>query len=138
MISIPLCRGYFISDVGDMIRTYLSPVSEEEKDFTKIRIRDEYFKAILEGYLREMGDELTSKEISYFVYSGMFMIYMQAVRFLTDHLNDDIYYGAAFEGQNYMRAQNQRALLKRLLDKETLLNEMVTETAALQHRNAFN
>ena len=28
--------GYFISDVGDMIRTYLSPVSEEEKDFSKI------------------------------------------------------------------------------------------------------
>jgi Ser/Thr protein kinase RdoA (MazF antagonist) len=28
--------GYFISDVGDMMRTYLSPVSEEEKDLTKI------------------------------------------------------------------------------------------------------
>ncbi|RYF97854.1 MAG: aminoglycoside phosphotransferase family protein, partial [Chitinophagaceae bacterium] len=27
---------YFISDVGDMMRTYLSPVSEEEKDFDKI------------------------------------------------------------------------------------------------------
>jgi Ser/Thr protein kinase RdoA (MazF antagonist) len=27
--------GYFISDVGDMMRTYLSPVSEEEKDFSK-------------------------------------------------------------------------------------------------------
>ena len=28
--------GYFISDVGDMMRTYLSPVSEEETDFGKI------------------------------------------------------------------------------------------------------
>jgi len=27
--------GYFISDVGDMMRTYLSPVSEEEEDFDK-------------------------------------------------------------------------------------------------------
>ena len=31
--------GYFISDVGDMLRTYLSPVSEEEVDFSKIEIR---------------------------------------------------------------------------------------------------
>src|SRR6186713_1659685 len=46
--------GYFISDVGDMLRTYLSPVSEEETDFSKIEIRDDYFKAIAEGYLQEM------------------------------------------------------------------------------------
>ena len=25
--------GYFISDVGDMLRTYLPPVSEEETNF---------------------------------------------------------------------------------------------------------
>jgi hypothetical protein len=31
--------GYFISDLGDMMRTYLSPVSEEEQDFNKIEIR---------------------------------------------------------------------------------------------------
>ncbi len=31
--------GYFISDVGDMMRTYLSPANEEEKDLNKIIIR---------------------------------------------------------------------------------------------------
>lgn len=127
--------GYFISDVGDMMRTYLSPVSEEEKDFNKIEIRDEYFKAVMDGYLGEMADELTGKEIDYFVYAGMFMIYMQAVRFLTDHLNDDIYYGAAYEGHNFIRAQNQIVLLQRLFDKEDYLKEMVAETATRQlHR----
>src|SRR5688572_9345457 len=30
--------GYFISDVGDMFRTYLSPANEEEKDFSKIEV----------------------------------------------------------------------------------------------------
>ena len=29
--------GYFISDLGDMMRTYLSPANEEEKDFSKIK-----------------------------------------------------------------------------------------------------
>ncbi len=83
--------GYFISDVGDMMRTYLSPVNEEEKDFSKIDIREEYFKAIWEGYMSEMNHELTSEEQQHFIYAGKFMIYMQAIRFLTDHLNDDTY-----------------------------------------------
>jgi len=122
--------GYFISDVGDMMRTYLSPVSEEEKEFNKIEVREDYFKAILQGYLEQMGTELTPEEVHHFVYAGMFMTYMQAIRFLTDYLNDDIYYGASYEGHNYIRAKNQVILLERLLDKESILNDMVIETIA--------
>jgi Ser/Thr protein kinase RdoA (MazF antagonist) len=109
-----LMPGYFISDVGDMMRTYLCPVSEEEKDFSKIIIREEFYDAIVDGYLSEMGAELSDIERQYFNYAGEFMIYMQAIRFLTDHLNDDIYYGAKYEGHNFVRAGNQLALLQRL------------------------
>jgi hypothetical protein len=117
--------GYFISDVGDMIRTYLSPVSEEENDFSKIQIREEYFQAIADGYLSEMKNELSDEEKSYFVYAGKFMIYMQAIRFLTDHINNDIYYGAKYEGHNLIRCNNQLELLKQLLAKEDILQEKV-------------
>lgn len=108
--------GYFISDVGDMMRTYLSPVSEEERDFTKIRVRREIYKAIEDGYLSEMEAELTSTEKKYFHFSGMFMIYMQALRFLTDHISNDAYYGAKYEGHNFVRAGNQVTLLQRLME----------------------
>jgi Ser/Thr protein kinase RdoA (MazF antagonist) len=118
-----LMPGYFISDVGDMMRTYLSPVSEEEKDFGKIEVRDEFYKAIIQGYYNEMKEVLTEKEKKSFFYAGKFMIYMQALRFLTDHLNDDIYYGAKYEGQNFVRANNQAVLLKRLIEKETILTD---------------
>lgn len=113
--------GYFISDVGDMMRTYLSPVSEEDKDFDKIIIREDFYKAIVDGYAKEMNDELTEVERKHFFYSGQFMIYMQALRFLTDHLNDDVYYGAKYEGHNFMRANNQLVLLQRLMEKENKL-----------------
>ena len=36
---------------------------------------------------------------------------MQVLRFLTDYLNDDVYYGAMYEKQNYNRAKNQIVLL---------------------------
>jgi len=117
--------GYFISDFGDMMRTYLSPVSEEEKDFSKIEIRKEYFKAIADGYLSEMGSQLTAIEKDHMVYAGKFLTYMQALRFLTDYLNNDVYYGSKYEGHNLIRANNQAALLKQMTEKEKKLEEMI-------------
>ncbi|MEO7264609.1 MAG: aminoglycoside phosphotransferase family protein [Ferruginibacter sp.] len=120
--------GYFISDVGDMMRTYLSPVSEEEKDFSKIIIREEFYEAIVNGYYNEMKDVLTETEKHYFFYAGTFMIYMQAIRFLTDYLNDDKYYGSVYRGQNLVRAGNQTVLLQRLLEKKEKLIEIIKES----------
>lgn len=117
--------GYFISDVGDMMRTYLSPVSEEEKEFDKIEVRDDFYKAIVQGYYNEMKDELTETEKKYFFYSGTFMIYMQALRFLTDYLNDDAYYGAKYPRHNFVRAKNQIVLLERLLEKKDWLEKIM-------------
>jgi thiamine kinase-like enzyme len=117
--------GYFISDVGDMLRTYLPPVSEEETDFNLIEVRDEFFKAVAEGYLSEMKKELSSEEMHAFVYAGKFMIYMQALRFITDYLNNDIYYGAKYPLQNFNRAQNQLRLLECLIKKEDYYNSIV-------------
>lgn len=114
--------GYFISDLGDMMRTYLCPVSEEEKDFSKIVIRKEFYHAIKEGYISEMGALLTEAEKTYVGFAGLFMIYMQALRFLTDHLNDDVYYGAKYAGHNFVRAGNQITLLTRLQEFQQQLS----------------
>lgn len=108
--------GYFISDVGDMMRTYVCPVSEEENDFSKIEVRKDFYDAIINGYLAEMGADLSDDEKKYFHYSGRFMIYMQAIRFLTDHINNDIYYGAKYPGHNLVRAGNQSMLLQRYME----------------------
>lgn len=117
--------GYFISDMGDMMRTYLSPVSEEEKDFSKIQVRIEFFQAIVKGYLHEMRGELSEDEKQAIIYSGKFMIYMQALRFITDYLNNDIYYGSRYEGHNLVRGLNQVVLLEKYMDLEPQLKEVV-------------
>lgn len=117
--------GYFISDIGDMMRTYLSPANEEEADFSKVYIREDFFKGIIVGYLSEMKKELTAVEKEYFVYAAKYLVYMQALRFLTDHINNDVYYGAKYKGHNLVRANNQIALLKDITKKEDLLNGIV-------------
>ena len=122
--------GYFISDVGDMMRTYLSPVSEEEKDFSTIEIRDDYFTAIAKAYLGQLMNELSEEEKNHFVYAGKFMIYMQAIRFLTDYINNDVYYGSKYEEHNFVRAGNQLTLLQKLMDKEMRFQQLIRNFSA--------
>ncbi len=104
--------GYYISDIGDMMRTYLSAANEEEKDLAKVVVREDVFFAIYRGYMEQMGDVLSSSEKEQFVFSGQFMIYMQALRFLTDFLNNDVYYHTNYPTHNLVRAQNQLQLLR--------------------------
>lgn len=127
--------GYFISDVGDMMRTYLSPANEEETDFSKISVRNDFYEAIVHGYLSEMDQTLTAAEQQHFFYAGCFMIYMQALRFLTDHLNDDIYYGAAYTGHNFNRAKNQATLLECFCEAYGLQNRSDTPKLAINARS---
>ena len=103
--------GYFLSDVGDMFRTYICPVSEEEKNYDLIHIRKEYLSAIEKGYLHNMGRVLSGFEKDHIYFGGEMLIYMQALRFITDYLNNDVYYGSAYPGQNKVRAENQSRLL---------------------------
>jgi Ser/Thr protein kinase RdoA (MazF antagonist) len=117
--------GFYISDVGDMLRTYLCPFSEEEKDFSLIQIREDYFGQIAKGYLEEMRSELSDEEKKYFLYAGKFAIYMQAIRFMTDYFNNDIYYSIHYAEQNLVRATNQITLLLKFTEKESRLRDLL-------------
>jgi Ser/Thr protein kinase RdoA (MazF antagonist) len=103
--------GYFISDVGDMCRTYLCPVNEACLDLNQIKVIPERWTAILNGYSEAMGEFLTSFENDHFVFSGQSIIYMQALRFLTDYLQFDQYYKVDRPSQNLDRTLNQNQLL---------------------------
>lgn len=102
-----LMPGYFFYDLGDMVRTYTSPVSEEEKDLTKIGFRQEFHRAVMDGYLSEMERLLTPAEKTLIPFAGKMMTYIMALRFLTDFLQGDTYYHTTYPGQNLIRATNQ-------------------------------
>ena len=125
--------GYYFSDTGDMMRTYLSPANEEETDLSKVVIRQDFFKAIYEGYFEEMGKALTDPEKNLFIYSGEFIIYMQAIRFLSDYLNNDVYYRAEYAGQNLNRALNQIALLKNYMQLKTAFRLIIEDSGPEQN-----
>lgn len=120
-----LMPGKFISDLGDMMRTYLCAFSENETDLSKITIRLAYFEATIKGYLSEMASILTDTEKELILFSGKYIIYMQALRFLTDYLNGNVYYPIAYPEQNLDRAKNQFKLLNELFENEKILQDII-------------
>ncbi len=106
--------GYFFSDLGDMIRSMAGNCDENQKNHETIAIRGKYYEAIMDGYYGMMGEQLSMPEKKHIHGAGLIMIYMQALRFLTDYHVNDIYYKTQYPGQNLHRATNQLFLLKAL------------------------
>ncbi len=122
-----LMPGRILSDLGDMVRTYVCPASEDERDVSQVVVRADYFAALVDGYVSEMRDELTVVEKDVLFYAGQCMVYMQAVRFLADYLNGDVYYAIKRPEHNLDRAKNQITLLTRLNEQEQPLRKIIRE-----------
>lgn len=103
--------GYYFSDLGDLIRSMAGSANENDHHANSITIRKNYYEAIMSGYLQKMDSVLTTSEKKYIHHAGIFIIYMQSLRFVSDYLNGDIYYQISYPEQNFDRAKNQLHLL---------------------------
>ena len=74
-----------------------------------------------------MAAVLTPTEKTYFVYSGLFITYMQALRFYTDYLMDDVNYPVKHPEHNLVRTQNQLVLLGKMVEVEKEMEAFVSE-----------
>lgn len=106
--------GYYFSDLGDMIRSMTCTVDENSIHWEDIAIRKNYYKEIIDGYLVTVSDTFSNEEKKHIHHAGLLLIYMQAIRFVTDFLNNDTYYKITYPEQNLNRALNQLILLEKL------------------------
>ncbi len=106
--------GYFFSDAGDMIRSMAASTDENDTRYSNIFINRNNYEAITDGYLTNMSKVFTKEENKCFHLSGLLMVYMQCLRFVTDYINGDIYYSTSHPQQNLHRATNQLRLLQQL------------------------
>jgi len=110
--------GLYFSDLGDMIRTIVPTLSEDSPNVEELNIRTDFYDAAVKGYLDAMGAYLTPEEKQDIHYAGAVLVYMQAIRFLADYLNNNTYYKVSYPEQNRDRTANQLRLL-RLLQEYT-------------------
>jgi N-acetylhexosamine 1-kinase len=99
-------------DVGDLLRTAAATASEEERNVTKVAADPEAANAIVAAFAEVLGDRLNPREHHLLPFGGWIITMEQCIRYLTDYLEGDVYYGERYPGHNLHRAQNQLALAR--------------------------
>jgi hypothetical protein len=114
--------GLSLYDFGDAVRFGANPAAEDERDLSRVTIDLEIFDCLAKGYLDAARAFLTPLEIEYLPFSARLMTLECGIRFLTDHLNGDIYFRIGRPNHNLDRC---RAQFKLLRDMEARFDEMV-------------
>lgn len=109
-----LMPGTLLSDAGDLVRSMACNAAEDEINPDKIIVRADLVEAALGGYQQEVAPIASPIEMSYLSFGALMLLYMQAMRFLTDFLQHDIYYHIAYPDQNFRRSFSQLHILEQL------------------------
>lgn len=110
--------GTVLSDFGDMVRTFTNSGDEDEMDLRKVFFSPEIFKEMTVGFIEGVGGILKPVEKNNLILGGKLIIFMQAVRFLTDYLAGDTYYKIEYPEHNIVRTRNQLKLLDSFIEHE--------------------
>lgn len=121
--------GYIAYDFGDAIRTIINSAAEDEKQLDKVVLNIPLFEAYAEGYMSEAKAFLTDKEVESLWYGVLLLPYMQAVRFLSDYIDGDLYYKTQYIDHNLVRTKTQIKLVQELEAHETELLSILEKAA---------
>ena len=113
--------GSIVYDFGDSIRSGANTGAEDEKELEKVSFSLELFESYVKGFLKEVGERLTESEKENLAFGAILMTYECGMRFLTDHLNGDLYFKIHRENHNLDRAKTQ---MKMVTEMEGLLGRM--------------
>ncbi len=115
-------QGSLLYDFGDAIRFGASSAPEDEENLNLVFCDLEKYSCFVRGYLEEAGEILSPTEFELLAHSAMLMTFECGMRFLTDHLEGDVYFRIHRENHNLIRARNQ---FKLVADMEQKLAQMV-------------
>lgn len=117
--------GSALYDFGDALRVVGSTAAEDETDLNKVWFSESAFVAFARGYLSEMKESLTQRELELLPFSVKLLTFECGTRFLTDYLNGDTYFKIHREHHNLERARNQFKLVEDIARKEEVLREII-------------
>lgn len=113
VVDLDTCMaGWSGYDIGDLVRFTAATAPEDETDLSRVATDLDLYRALVEGYLDGASSFLGEGEIAAIPLAARIVTFTIGVRFLTDHLAGDQYFGAAREGQNLDRARVQFRLVE--------------------------
>lgn len=117
--------GLALYDFGDLVRSATSPAAEDEKDLSKVQMQMPMFEALVEGYLDAAGSFLNDVEADHLVHAGKLMSFEVGIRFLTDHLEGDVYFKTHRPDHNLDRCRTQLKLVECIEKDEERMKSFV-------------
>lgn len=112
--------GLSAYDFGDSIRFGAATAAEDEKDLSKMTMSLDLFRTFTSGFLAACPG-LTEKEREVLPLGALTMTLECGVRFLTDYLDGDHYFGIHYPDHNLDRCRTQ---FKLVADMEAKWDEM--------------
>ena len=103
--------GLAMYDFGDSIRFGASTGEEDEKDLSKVSCSMELFEAYTKGFIEGCAGKLTEREIELLPMGAKVITYECGMRFLTDYLQNDVYFKTSRKEHNLDRARTQFKLV---------------------------
>lgn len=120
--------SFVFSDYGDFLRTGANFTAEDDPEVSRVGFNEDIFKSFTMGYFESARDFLTPIEIELLPFAVALFPFMQCVRFLTDYINDDIYYKIKYPTHNLDRTHNQLALYRDVRKHYSMMKEFIQET----------
>lgn len=117
--------GLVMNDFGDSIRSGANTAAEDETDLDRVSCSMELFETYTKGFLKGCGNSLTPLEVSLLPTGAKMMTYENAVRFLTDYLQGDVYFKIARQKHNLDRCRTQLKLISDMEAKWEQMQEIV-------------
>lgn len=122
--------GYSVTDFGDAIRFGANTAAEDEKDVSKVSLDLDLFRAYAEGFIRGCDGILEPSEAALLPEGAMMMTLECGMRFLTDYLDGDVYFGVGYPTHNLVRCRTQFALFADMERKKEQMDAIVRELLA--------
>ena len=120
--------GLSAYDFGDSIRFGAATAAEDEKDLSKMTMSLDLFRTFTRGFLKACPG-LTEEERKALPLGAMTMTLECGVRFLTDYLDGDHYFGIKYPDHNLDRCRTQFKLVSDMESKWDQMMQIVAEEA---------
>ncbi|MFA5341936.1 MAG: aminoglycoside phosphotransferase family protein [Clostridia bacterium] len=121
--------GSLLYDYGDALRISGSSASEDEENLDKVHFLMDNFIAFTKGFLLSTKESINTCELSLLPFSIKLITMEIGMRFLTDYLNNDIYFAIHKKDHNLFRARTQFKLVYEIEQYMDIMIKKVYEIA---------
>lgn len=128
-----LMGGLLLYDFGDLVRTVACSEVETSQNWNNLNLRPAIFEELLKGYWEGISSIATKEEAKSLLIAGEVMTCIMGLRFLTDHLQGNVYYKVQYPEQNFHRAKNQMIFLKSQQDQVDELQSVWRKITGLKN-----